>query len=77
MDAVKHYIASLGREEGAVTNIKFCVGERRGLGAEDIAKEAMNAVAMHQNGLATDATSFPEPELDMVDLGSILGKKPA
>ena len=74
MDAVKRYIANLERETGAITNVKFCVGERRGLTAEEIAKEAMSAVSDHQNGLVQSAASFPEPDLDSIDLRNLLSK---
>ena len=74
MVAVKRYIANLAREDGTVENVKFCIGTRTDLEAEDIAKEAMNAVAMYRGGLAKAGSSFSEPELDSIDLSPLLPK---
>lgn len=72
MVAVKRYIANLEREDGAVENVKFCIPDRPGLEPDDIAKEAMNAVSMHRGGLAKAVSSFPEPDLDSIDLKPLL-----
>lgn len=74
MDAVERYRQILERENGTIENVKFCLGDRSNLAPEDVANEAFHAVAMHQTGLSKAMVSFPEPELDAVDLHALLAK---